>query len=370
MLAGLRTIIPLLMIRATDAPRYQPVVGVDFVWSSDSWVHNIFRVYELIFWRKIGIRPEATSTALQNEDGTVAITHAFHTVEAALKYVENGIRNFFKLEWVPFRIYIPILVTTNGLPVFSSPYLFAIAFNAEKDNFGGPGTSLSTTSVSCATTNGLLVLAGFAGYNASGSVVNSMSCTDGTITIIDHIEQTVDLQMGLGYIIGTTTSSQTVTFGVTNSCYLNMCTCTYSGAKQTGQPDAHTTKGSSSGVKTYDATITTIADNCWGVFGAMIGDISGGTVTAGSNTYQRYQNAGQGTFMADTNASYTPAGSLTMGCSKATNDKYAACIASFSPYVPPGPTNVKTWDGVTQSTGIKTYEGVALASVKSVEGVT
>lgn len=35
-----------------------------------------------------------------------------------------------------------------------------------------------------------------------------------------------------------------------------------------------------------------------------------------------------------------------------------------------GPTNVKTWDGVTQSTGIKTYEGVALANVKSVNGIT
>lgn len=35
-----------------------------------------------------------------------------------------------------------------------------------------------------------------------------------------------------------------------------------------------------------------------------------------------------------------------------------------------GPTNVKTWDGVTQSTGVKTYIGNALASTKSVNGVT
>jgi hypothetical protein len=38
--------------------------------------------------------------------------------------------------------------------------------------------------------------------------------------------------------------------------------------------------------------------------------------------------------------------------------------------VPVGPTTVKTWDGVTQSTGIKTYLGVALASVKSVNGAS
>lgn len=39
------------------------------------------------------------------------------------------------------------------------------------------------------------------------------------------------------------------------------------------------------------------------------------------------------------------------------------------PFVAPGPTNVKTWDAVTQSTGIKTYEGVVLASTKTVIGV-
>lgn len=35
-----------------------------------------------------------------------------------------------------------------------------------------------------------------------------------------------------------------------------------------------------------------------------------------------------------------------------------------------GPTNVKTFDDVTQSTGIKTYLGTALASTKSVNGLT
>ena len=34
-----------------------------------------------------------------------------------------------------------------------------------------------------------------------------------------------------------------------------------------------------------------------------------------------------------------------------------------------GPANVKTWDGVTQSTGIKTYFAVTLASVKTVDGI-
>lgn len=46
----------------------------------------------------------------------------------------------------------------------------------------------------------------------------------------------------------------------------------------------------------------------------------------------------------------------------ATNLKYTVASADG--------TATKTWDGITQSTGIKTYMGIALASVKSVNGIT
>lgn len=49
---------------------------------------------------------------------------------------------------------------------------------------------------------------------------------------------------------------------------------------------------------------------------------------------------------------------------------YMDSYSATDPTPATGPTNVKTWDGVTQSTGIKTYEDVALASVKSVNGIT
>ncbi len=70
---------------------------------------------------------------------------------------------------------------------------------------------------------------------------------------------------------------------------------------------------------------------------------------------------------------------LLQGSAAATNPSWSwntgthdanLSIASFKGIPASGPTNVKTKDGVTQSTGIKTYMGLALASVKSVEGVT
>lgn len=44
----------------------------------------------------------------------------------------------------------------------------------------------------------------------------------------------------------------------------------------------------------------------------------------------------------------------------------------IGPYAatPAGPTTVKTWDGVTQSTGIKTYFGTPLANVKTLDGLS
>lgn len=43
---------------------------------------------------------------------------------------------------------------------------------------------------------------------------------------------------------------------------------------------------------------------------------------------------------------------------------------NIGPVGSPGPASVKTFDGVTQSTGIKTYLEVALASVKTVDGIS
>lgn len=64
-------------------------------------------------------------------------------------------------------------------------------------------------------------------------------------------------------------------------------------------------------------------------------------------------------------------GSNTMSLTWTTNrdaDELVAAIKYLAPVT--GPVNVKTFDGVTQSTGVKTYLGLALASTKTVDGIT
>ncbi len=84
----------------------------------------------------------------------------------------------------------------------------------------------------------------------------------------------------------------------------------------------------------------------------------------GSNYLNVRGHTGQNSTVG--NAAYsTDTGSTWVGFSG-----YSTPTTVNGTAVAAGPANVKTKDGITQSTGIKTYMGVVIASVKSVEGVT
>lgn len=136
------------------------------------------------------------------------------------------------------------------------------------------------------------------------------------------------------------------------------------GYVQSTTPDAiHVTTGSGN---THSGTITTVTNNAWVIVFSFNG--AGGTFVPGTNLTSRagFGNCGVG----DSNAGVSPAGSFSQDSSCNSPAAWAFIQIALAPFVAVGPTNVKTWNGVTQSTGIKTYEGVALASVKSVNGVT
>lgn len=112
-----------LLANVTGKPRYFP----EIVWSTKSWTHNVFRAYEYIFGRRTGIRAEAS--VWRDEEGNQF--HACHSVESAIAFAESAVRSFFrKPRLAPFKIYIPMLQTPMGIPVFASPYLFAIAYGS------------------------------------------------------------------------------------------------------------------------------------------------------------------------------------------------------------------------------------------------
>lgn len=67
-------------------------------------------------------------------------------------------------------------------------------------------------------------------------------------------------------------------------------------------------------------------------------------------------------------AAATNTGAVTATFSAAP-DSYNVGLIALSPQVIVGPANVKTWNGTNEQTGVKTYNGLALASTKTVNGL-
>lgn len=83
----------------------------------------------------------------------------------------------------------------------------------------------------------------------------------------------------------------------------------YTGVKQTGLPDSHTTNNTGTGTATSQTTtVTTVADDCWAVLG--VGN-SVGTITA-STGYTSRQNNSSGIACGDSNGLITPAGGYSL----------------------------------------------------------
>lgn len=350
-----------IMAIITRHPRNRVILGIDFQWSTNSYIGNLFRAYEMIFGVRSGVKLQ-TSGYIQNIDGVVTTYEAYHTLEAHLVAIENLIR---RARPFPIKVHIPVFITPQGFPIFASPYLFAIAF----DNVGSAVTAGNSTSTALTTagSNEIIMIGG----QTASAVLNNLSATVGgsAATGIASSSQ-AGAQMRLFYFVGTSAGSNTVATSSANSGGLiEAVFSSYSGASQTGQPD-NSTFALGTGLTAKAQALTTVADNCWTV---LIMRWDGAGITAGTGSTLRVQsNSGGGLALLDSNTLIHPAGSYTMNMNQngGSTNNYGLVMASFSPQVASGPANVKTWDAVTQSTGVKTYFALALASVKSVMGVS
>lgn len=353
---GLGEVLPTIATILTRSDRYK----VDIEWSDKSWVHNLFRVHEMLFWRKWGIRIENSFSAEVDEDGVYTSEHYFYTLEAGLAYIEGRIRNS-----VPKLVVKKVLVPSfAGAPMLSPtghPYLFAIAFDAASGVGAGSGTSLST-SLTCSGSD--RVLFAFAWGNNTGlSLATSYNGT--AMTTVDG--QSVNFNTSRSNIlVAPSTGANTLAVNTTNSFGLALSGSSYTGCAQTGQPDGHgqfnTNQGTSFSFATGDNPTT--AAGCWGVASCKS---NGATVTAQSPATTRISS----------NAITADVGPITAGGDATITFNVgggnANCFAAgvgLAPVAPVGPANVKTWNGISQATAIKTYDNVAVASTKSVNGVT
>src|SRR5205085_12355012 len=98
---NLRYLLLKIMAVVTGAPRYV----TDVEWSSKSWTHNVFRLYELSFGRRWGIRPELTSALGIDEKGRETVTYQFHSFEAIVAHIEARIRGLVPVT-IPVKVWV------------------------------------------------------------------------------------------------------------------------------------------------------------------------------------------------------------------------------------------------------------------------
>ncbi len=179
--------------------------------------------------------------------------------------------------------------------------------------------------------------------------------------------------MFYGWVANPTSGSHTFALTWTGTGSYSCYVVTLQDAAQTSPIDANT----GNGVVTTTSISTNISTTASSAL--LLLDL----ITSNSATPVFSPNGSQTTVASLTTAD----GSASMGSYKAVSSSsgtetmawtwtggsfYADTQIIAVKYLAPasGPTNVKTWTGITQSTGIKTYIGTALASVKTVIGLS
>lgn len=302
----MRLFLPTLLATLTGHSRQIVIPGKDFEWSRQSWTHNLFRVYELVFGRREGIRAETSSWITGS-----TTYYAAHSFEGACALTETYIRGLLA-SWkpAPLRIFIPILQTTAGFPIPTSPYLFAIALDAVTQSFGqaaGTTATLAHTATgsnllaTCQVDTNNHVGSGITSvvYNGTGMTGTGDVANDGSANLVS---------VYLYWLASPSTGAQTITVtgAVSYDGYSMACT-SYSGAAQTGIPDAHSKTQNTVATTSCTLTVTTVADNSW-LVGAFRTEVGGATF--GTGTTSRYNNGDGG--LADSGVPKTPAGSYSL----------------------------------------------------------
>ncbi len=272
----MRKILPSILAFITGRERYLPR---DIEWVKGNWTHNIFRAWEVVFWRAFGpngvgdtIRAESAVEGWMDKEGNLHVHRTFYTVEALVAHAEGMVRKAWKEAWEPKVQYgympQPVFLTLMILGVKLSlhgdmngmlaPLIGgAIAYDASSKGIASPGSSL-TFSLTTSGSNRLLILAG--GLQDSSRSWSDMTYAGSSATQIgsNFIYTANSAPAQMRYLIAPTTGANNAVFTPSGSVNIRGIAINYTGCKQSGQPDA-TAQGNGASSQ----NVNVVASNCW-----------------------------------------------------------------------------------------------------------
>ena len=207
----------------------------------------------------------------------------------------------------------------------------AIAQDASTDGGATSSTTQVTYAHTCTGTDRIL----FVGILVvDGDIVTSVTYNGTSLTQVEKMASFSTTQYIYTYmLVNPDSGSNNIVIDTSSSTTIYTCAASYTGANQTGQPDANT-NNTEDGTTSYTTTITTVADNSWAILLARnnntsMTNVSEGTnsteVVLGSTAIGFYDNSGAG--------SITPAGNFSMTVTSSSSDDWRSLIVSFDPEV-------------------------------------
>lgn len=198
----------------------------------------------------------------------------------------------------------------------------AIAF----DNVTGLDSSGSTGTINHTATGSNLIL--FCSvFIQNNETISGITCAGSNMTFIDRITNGGD-RTELWYIVGISAGSNSVVASFSSTFGWEMRVITYTGAAQSGQPDAHL--GQLSGASNpNNFTLTSVADNCWQM---MICRCNSSAPTGSVGTNRGAGGAGTGDIFVDTNGVIHPAGSSTISVNQSPAGTAYQVGCTFAPF--------------------------------------
>lgn len=315
--------------------RYRP----QFEWSS-SWVYNLFRVYEVIFGRKVGPRAEG-SIGISLVDGRVVVERRFFTLENFLVFLEGWLRNFFSLDWLKVEIKEVELATPHfaGIKLFPS-ISFAVAYDTSTDL--GSGTTSLSVSVTVTGSNPYIHSSTYSAPGTSTPTETYNSVSLGQVGVTTQIAGGGfnDNYYSFFKLLNPATSAHTFAVSLTSGTLLQAIATSYSGVGSVENTPAVNIDAAAD--LTWSLNVTTVAANC---LVAATANSTGHSLSAGSNTTLRQQIAGSVGASWDRGATVNAGTSVTLNFTQATSGRpWGGTIVSLAPpavsnvdFLPPGP---------------------------------
>jgi len=218
-----------------------------------------------------------------------------------------------------------IIFILMSIMIFQFNIEAAIALDASSMSGITMNTDTVTWAHTCTGDNRILFV-GF--FSDAVDSVTGVKYNDVSLTLIDKIQVHTDRYIYLYYLIAPATGEHNIVCsGSDSKADWNCIGVSYTGAKQSAQPDEDTTDG---GDATYTdeitTTLTTVADNCWTI---LVGKNTVATPTAGTGSTLRQGDSGIGVY--DSNGVITPAGETSMQITHGSNAYWGTVMASFTP---------------------------------------